>query len=46
LERALVGRVGSHQRFLVAEQVAPIDDLDDAIARVSAEIASAPASRG
>ena len=39
LERALVGRVGAHQRFLVAEQVAHIDFLDEAIARVSAEIA-------
>jgi transposase len=39
LERALVGRVGPHQRFLVAEQVAHIDYLDAAMARVSAEIA-------
>jgi transposase len=39
LERALVGCVGPHQRFLVAEQVAPIDFLDDALARVSAELA-------
>ena len=39
LERALVGRVGPHQRFLVAEQLAHIDFLDEAIARVSAEIA-------
>jgi transposase len=39
LERALVGRVGPHQRFLVAEQLAHIDFLDVAIARVSAEIA-------
>jgi transposase len=39
LERALVGCVGPHQRFLVAEQVAHIDYLDEAIARVSAEIA-------
>jgi transposase len=39
LERALVGCVGPHQRFLVAEQVAHIDHLDEAIARVSAEIA-------
>ena len=39
LERALVGRVGPHQRFLVAEQLAHIDFLDAAIARVSAEIA-------
>jgi transposase len=40
LERALVGSVGPHQRFLVAEQVAHIDFLDEAIARVSAEIAA------
>ena len=39
LERALVGCVGPHQRFLVAEQLAHIDFLDEAIARVSAEIA-------
>jgi transposase len=39
LERALVGRVGEHQRFLVAEQVAHIDFLDEAIARVSTEVA-------
>jgi transposase len=40
LERALVGCVGPHQRFLVAEQVAHIDSLAEAIARVSAEIAA------
>jgi transposase len=40
LERALVGCVGEHQRFLVAEQVAHIDFLDEAMARVSAEIAA------
>ena len=40
LERALVGGVGAHQRFLVAEQLAHIDFLDEAIARVSAEIAA------
>ena len=39
LERALVGCVGPHQRFLVAEQLAHVDFLDAAIARVSAEIA-------
>jgi transposase len=38
LERALTGRVGAHQRFLVAAQLAHVDFLDDAIARVSAEI--------
>ena len=39
LERALVGRVGPHQRFLVAEQVAHVDFLEESIARVSTEIA-------
>jgi transposase len=39
LERALVGRIGPHQRFMVAEQLAHIDFLEAAIARVSAEIA-------
>jgi len=39
LERALVGRVGPHQRFLLARQLAHIDFLDAAIAEVSAEIA-------
>ncbi len=38
LERALTGRVEAHQRFLVAEQLAHLDFLDEAIARVSAEI--------
>jgi transposase len=39
LERALAGCIGPHQRFLVAEQLAHVDFLDAAIARVSAEIA-------
>jgi transposase len=39
LERALTGCIGAHQRFLVAEQLAHVDFLDVAIARVSAEIA-------
>jgi len=39
LERALSGRMGPHQRFLLAEQLSHIDTLDDAIERVSAEIA-------
>lgn len=38
LERALVGRFGSHQRFLVAEILAHIDFLDETIERLSAEI--------
>jgi transposase len=40
LEQALVGTMGSHQRFLVAEQLAHIDELDARIARVSAEVAT------
>ena len=39
LERALVGSFGSHQRFMVAQQLAHIDYLDAAIEQVSAEIA-------
>ena len=39
LERALVGRVEAHQRFLVAQQLAHVDFLDEAIARVGREIA-------
>ena len=40
LERALAGRVGPHQRFLLARQLAHIDDLDALLAEVSAEIAA------
>jgi transposase len=39
LEQALVGCFGPHQRFLVAQQLALIDFLDETIARVSGEIA-------
>jgi transposase len=39
LERALTGRVGPHQRFLLAQQLAHIDYLDAAVERVSLEIA-------
>src|SRR5215218_352891 len=39
LERALAGQVGPHQRFLLARQLAHIDFLDAANAKVSAEIA-------
>jgi transposase len=39
LERALSGRVGAHQRFLIAEQLAHIDYLEAGIERVGAEIA-------
>jgi transposase len=38
LERALAGRFGPHQRFLVAEVLAQIDFLDETIERLSAEI--------
>jgi transposase len=39
LTKALAGRFGNHQRFLVAEQLAQLDFLDDTIARLSEEIA-------
>jgi transposase len=39
LERALVGRFGAHQRFLVAQQLAHIDFLDDLVAQVDAQVA-------
>jgi transposase len=38
LERALTGRFGGHQRFMVASQLAHLDALDELIARVSAEV--------
>lgn len=39
LERALAGRFGPHQRFLVAQQLAHLEAVDDTIERVSDEIA-------
>lgn len=39
LEQALVGRVTAHHRFLISQLLAHIDYLDEAIARVSEEIA-------
>jgi len=39
LEKALRGQFAAHQRFLVAQQLAHIDGLDDIIDHVSAEIA-------
>lgn len=39
LEQALVGHFGPHQRFLVAQQLAHIDNLDATVEQVSAEIA-------
>jgi transposase len=38
LEQALAGLVGPHQRFLLREQLAHLDELDARIARVSAEL--------
>jgi transposase len=40
LERALAGRLGSHQRFLLAEQLYHIDALEEMLERISAEIAA------
>ena len=40
LEQALTASVGPHQRFLLARQLAHIDDLDALLAEVSAEIAA------
>ena len=39
LEQALRGQFGAHQRFLVAQQLAHLDYLEEAIERVSAELA-------
>ena len=39
LKRSLQGVVGHHQRFLLAEQLAHIDELDARIARLDEEIA-------
>ena len=39
LERALEGRFGPHQRFLIAEQLAHLDYLEESIERVSQEVA-------
>jgi transposase len=38
LERALAGRMGAHQRFLLQRQLAHIEFLEQAIEQVSAEI--------
>jgi len=38
LERALTGRFGAHQRFMVARQLRHIDDLDHLIEELSVEI--------
>jgi transposase len=39
LERALRGRVGAHQRFMLAQQLAHLDALDEVIERLSVEVA-------
>lgn len=39
LEQALEGRVGDHQRFLLARQLTHLDELDELLREVSAEIA-------
>jgi transposase len=38
LERVLEGRISAHQRFLLGEQLRHIEELDESIERVSAEI--------
>src|SRR3990172_228377 len=38
LTQALAGQMGAHQRFMLTEQLAHIDDLDQTIARLDAEI--------
>ena len=38
LERALTGRIGAHQRFMLAKQLAHLDALDELIEQVSAEV--------
>jgi transposase len=40
LERALSGRLGPHQRFLLAQQLAHIEFLEARVAQVGAEIAA------
>ena len=40
LTRALVGRFGPHQRFLVGQHLAHLDALDERLAQVDAEIAA------
>jgi len=39
LQRALRGRVGEHQRFLLAQQLSHIDFLDGQLAQLDAEVA-------
>lgn len=46
LERALTGRVGAHQRFMLTEQLCHVDFLDERIAALDAEVATRMASPG
>jgi transposase len=39
LERALTGQVGPHQRFMLAQQLAHLDSLDELVERLSQEVA-------
>jgi transposase len=38
LERALMGRFGAHQRFLLAQQLAHLESLDEFVERLDAEV--------
>ena len=38
LQRALAGRVGAHQRFLLAQQLAHLEQLDEVLQRLDAEV--------
>jgi len=38
LQRALAGRLGAHQRFMLAEQLAHLEYLEEAIAHLNAEV--------
>jgi transposase len=40
LEQALAGTMGAHQRFILAQQLTHLDDLDALLARIDAEIAA------
>jgi transposase len=40
LERALTGRVGAHQRFLLGQQLAHLENLDELIERLNAEVSA------
>jgi transposase len=40
LEQALAGTMGAHQRFLLAQQLTHLDDLEARLARIDGEIAA------